>query len=47
MRLLTKLRAAGIPGSIYDFIYDFLSDRKYRINGSLSSKSAVKSGTPQ
>ena len=49
MRLLTKLRAAGIQGSIYDFIYDFLSDRKYRINvnGSLSSKSPVKSGVPQ
>ena len=49
MRLLTKLRAANIQGSIYDFIYDFLSDRKYRINvnGSLSSKSPVKSGIPQ
>ena len=49
MRLLTKLRAAGIHGSIYDFIYDFLSDRKYRINvnGSLSSKSPVKSGIPK
>ena len=49
MILLTKLRATGIQGSICDFRYDFLSDRKYRINvnGSLSSKSPVKSGISQ
>ena len=48
-RLLLKLEAAGIRGSIYKFIRDFLSDRscRFNVNGKLSTKSAVKSGIPQ
>ena len=48
-RLLLKLEAAGIRGSIYKFICDFLSDRscRFNVNGKLSTKSAVKSGIPQ
>ena len=48
-RLLLKLKAAGIQGPIYNFIEDFLSHRTHRIkvNGSLSSKSSVKSGILQ
>ena len=44
-----KLEAAGIRGSIYKFIRDFLSDRscRFNVNGELSTKSAVKSGIPQ
>ena len=47
--LLLNLEAAGIRGSIYKFICDFLSDRSCRINvnGKLSTKSAVKSGILQ
>ena len=48
-RLLLQLEAAGIRGSIYKFICDFLSDRscRFNVNGMLSTRSAVKSGIPQ
>ena len=48
-RLLGKLKGYGIKGKIYDWIKDFLSNRRQRavINGKFSHWIHVKSGIPQ
>ena len=48
-RLLYKVRAHGIQGSVLDWIDVFLSERKQRvyINGSQSQEGQVTSGIPQ
>ena len=48
-RLLSKLKGYGIKGKIYDWIKDFLSNRKQRvvINGKFSHWIRVTSGIPQ
>ena len=48
-RLLSKLKGYGIKGKIYDWIKDFLSNRKQRVvvNGKFSHWIHVKSGIPQ
>ncbi|KAK3771263.1 hypothetical protein RRG08_024342 [Elysia crispata] len=48
-RLLHKVRAHGIQGSVLDWIDAFLSERKQRvyINGSQSQEGQVTSGIPQ
>ena len=47
-RLLSKLKGCGIKGKIYDWIKDFLSNRKQRvvINGKFSHWIRVTSGIP-
>ena len=48
-RLLSKLKGYGIKGNFYDWIKDFLSNRKQRvvINGKFSHWIRVTSGIPQ
>ena len=48
-RLLSKLKAYGIAGSVLNWITDFLSNRRQRVNikGSYSDWSSVTSGVPQ
>ena len=48
-RLLHKVRAHGVQGSVLDWIDAFLSERKQRvyINGSQSQEGQVTSGIPQ
>ena len=48
-RLLSKLKGYGIKGKIYDWIKDFLSNRKQQvvINGKFSHWIRVTSGIPQ
>ena len=48
-RLLSKLKAYGIAGSVLNWITDFLSSRRQRVNvkGSYSDWSSVISGVPQ
>ena len=48
-KLLSKLKGYGIKGKIYDWIKDFLSNRKQRvvINGKFSHWIRVTSGIPQ
>ena len=48
-RLLAKLAALGVSDTIYNFIEDFLSKRKQRVNveGSFSHWTEVNSGIPQ
>ena len=49
LRLLNKLQAYGIRGKIYNWIKDFLTDRKQRVvlNGISSDWTTVTSGIPQ
>ncbi len=48
MRLLIKLKAHGVTGSIHKWIEDWLSERKQRVvtNGISSGWRGVKSGVP-
>ena len=50
-RLLTKLRAYGIQGSVLSWMQNFLSNRKQRsrvsVRGSYSNWTNVISGAPQ
>ena len=48
-RLLTKLKAYGVHGSVHAWINSFLSQRKQRVvvNGAYSQWNYVTSGIPQ
>ena len=48
-RLMQKVEAHGIRGSVYDWIRDFLTDRTQQVivNGAASDEASVTSGIPQ
>ena len=49
MRLLLKLKAYGLNPQLYNWIKNWLTDRKQRVvlNGSASNFKSVTSGVPQ
>ena len=47
--LLSKVRAIGIKGKLFNWLFDYLSDRRQRVvlDGVKSNWASVKAGVPQ